>query len=309
MKRFTNIALVVEHEADNKSALGRAASLAARNHAKLTLLAVAPDLGPIANEALSEAIANATREELRHLMSQAPDYLHDLHAQLLEGDDFLQITRAVMANGYDLLIKPAEPTAEFVETLGPVDKKLLRKCPCPVWLVRGDTSPRYERVLVAIDYRPHSAENEALNRQLLEMSGSLAHMEGARLDVAHAWRLRGMETLRSSRTGLDEREVDALLGATARDRRAWLDDTVAAYFPKDDGFRKPMLQLIEGNARSAIPELAHSLDSQLVIMGTVGRTGIPGYFIGNTAEAILGRIDCDLLAVKPPGFESPVSME
>lgn len=309
MKRFTNIALVVEHDADNKSALDRAASLAARNHAKLTLVAVAPDLGPIADEALNQAIADATREELRHLLSQAPDYLPDLHAQQLEGDDFLQITRAVIANGFDLLIKQAEPTAEGVETLGPTDKKLLRKCPCPVWLVRGDTGPRYERVLVAIDYRPHSAENEALNRQLLEMSGSLAHMEGARLEVAHAWRLQGEETLRSSRTGLDPGEVDELVRATACDRQAWLDDTVAAYFPKDEGLHEPTLNLVEGSARSAVPELARTLDSQLVIMGTVGRTGIPGYFIGNTAEAILGRIDCDILAVKPPGFESPVSME
>lgn len=309
MKRFTNIALVVEHDADNKTALDRAASLAARNHAKLTLVVVAPDLGPIANDALREALAEGAREELRHLLSQAPDYLHDLHAQQLEGDDFLQITRAVMANGYDLLIKPAEPTVESLETLGPVDKKLLRKCPCPVWLVRGDTHPRYERVMVAIDYRPDSPDNEALNRQLLEMSGSLAHMEGASLEVAHAWRLQGEDTLRSSRTGLDPSEVDELVRATARDREAWLRDTVATYFPKDEGMRKPTLKLVEGNARSAVPELARSLNSELVIMGTVGRTGIPGYFIGNTAEAILGRIDCDILAVKPPGFESPVSME
>ncbi|MEO0951113.1 MAG: universal stress protein, partial [Pseudomonadota bacterium] len=42
------------------------------------------------------------------------------------------------------------------------------------------------------------------------------------------------------------------------------------------------------------------------MVGTVGRTGIPGYFIGNTAEAILGRIDCAIMAVKPPGFLSPV---
>lgn len=41
-------------------------------------------------------------------------------------------------------------------------------------------------------------------------------------------------------------------------------------------------------------------------MGTVARTGIPGFIIGNTAENILQKIDCSLLALKPLGFVSPV---
>jgi len=43
-------------------------------------------------------------------------------------------------------------------------------------------------------------------------------------------------------------------------------------------------------------------------MGTVARTGIPGLIIGNTAESILSDIDCSLLAVKPEGFVTPISM-
>jgi nucleotide-binding universal stress UspA family protein len=41
-------------------------------------------------------------------------------------------------------------------------------------------------------------------------------------------------------------------------------------------------------------------------MGTVARTGISGFIIGNTAENILQKIDCSLLALKPQGFVSPV---
>jgi nucleotide-binding universal stress UspA family protein len=44
-------------------------------------------------------------------------------------------------------------------------------------------------------------------------------------------------------------------------------------------------------------------------MGTVARTGVAGLFIGNTAEAILEQIECSVLAVKPEGFETPVSLE
>lgn len=308
MKRFANIALIVEPEADNKSALDRAASLAARNRAKLTVVAVTPDLGPIANDALREAVANGTREELRHLISQAPDYLPDIHSQLLKGVTAIEVIRAVLLNGYDLVIKATEPTEAPGESLGPFDKKLLRKCPCPVWLVRDGNAPRYERIMVAIDYRPDSPDNDALNRQLLEMAASLASMEGARLHVVHAWRLQGEDTLRSSRTGLTAVEVDDLVRSERAAHQAWLADVVARDCPVLEGAHEPERHLVEGAARAAVPKLATTLDAQLVVMGTVGRTGIPGYFIGNTAEAILERIDCAIMAVKPPGFLSPVEV-
>jgi len=44
----------------------------------------------------------------------------------------------------------------------------------------------------------------------------------------------------------------------------------------------------------------------ILIMGTVARTGISGFIIGNTAENILQKIDCSLLALKPQGLVSPV---
>lgn len=41
-------------------------------------------------------------------------------------------------------------------------------------------------------------------------------------------------------------------------------------------------------------------------MGSVARTGIPNFIMGNTAESILGQVKCSVLVVKPDGFISPV---
>lgn len=62
-----------------------------------------------------------------------------------------------------------------------------------------------------------------------------------------------------------------------------------------------------GNPREAIPGLARELKADLVVMGTVARTGIAGFIIGNTVESILDDIGCSELAVKPDGFVSPVA--
>ena len=46
--------------------------------------------------------------------------------------------------------------------------------------------------------------------------------------------------------------------------------------------------------------------ADLVVMGTVARTGVPGFFIGNTAERIVSRLRCSALTVKPGEFHTPI---
>ncbi len=74
-------------------------------------------------------------------------------------------------------------------------------------------------------------------------------------------------------------------------------------------YLKPRTHLVKGWARKAIPALAKRIEADLIVMGTVARTGIPGFFMGNTAETILNQLDCSVLAIKPPGFVTPVTLE
>ena len=62
-------------------------------------------------------------------------------------------------------------------------------------------------------------------------------------------------------------------------------------------------------ARQEIPNLVKRIDADIIVMGTVARTGIPGFFMGNTAETILNQINCSVLAIKPRGFKTPVELE
>lgn len=51
----------------------------------------------------------------------------------------------------------------------------------------------------------------------------------------------------------------------------------------------------------------HGID--LIVMGTVCRIGVAGFFIGNTAENVLQQADCSVLTIKPEGFVSPVKLK
>ncbi len=54
-----------------------------------------------------------------------------------------------------------------------------------------------------------------------------------------------------------------------------------------------------------IPRVASENSAAMVILGTTGRTGLSAVFIGNTAEHVIDKINCDVLALKPSGLCEP----
>jgi universal stress protein E len=55
-----------------------------------------------------------------------------------------------------------------------------------------------------------------------------------------------------------------------------------------------------------IPSLVEDNEVDSLVMGTVARTGIPGFVIGNTAENVLEALKCSVLAMKRNGFVASV---
>jgi universal stress protein E len=66
------------------------------------------------------------------------------------------------------------------------------------------------------------------------------------------------------------------------------------------------LHVVEGSARDALPVAARSLKADIVVMGAISRSGLKRIFIGNTAEAVLDALPCDVLVVKPGSFKTKV---
>jgi universal stress protein E len=62
---------------------------------------------------------------------------------------------------------------------------------------------------------------------------------------------------------------------------------------------KEYTHVVEGLPEEVIAQTAEELDAELVVMGTIGRTGLSGALIGNTAEHVVDLLQCDILAIKP----------
>jgi len=322
MKRFSNILLIVDEGTDYSAALKRAVTLSRNNQALLTACAVidaVPDDMQMAVTAIAPAeLQNIAVTEKRDWLDEvvkavAADGV-SLEAKVLIGKPFIGIIRQVLDNDHDLLIKCAEVAGGLRDLLfGSTDMHLMRKCPCPVWLIKPTEHHKYGRILAAVDQDPEEPVTDVLNRQILEMSTSLALAEFSEAHIVHAWDLVGEDFFRSPRSGISVTEVDAMVEEEASARTRWLENLVKSHRSMADknavDILEPQLHVIKGRAKYVVPAIARDFAVDLVVMGTVGRTGIAGFFMGNTAESILTQLDCSVLTIKPPGFVSPVTSE
>ena len=309
MKRFKNILYFADGESAPSPALQRALRLADTNGARLTVVDVLEPLdtpGEIAsrlNRDLGEILAEQRQQVLDEL---AETSAHDntlIYTKVLFGIPFVEVIRAVKLGGYDLVIKSARCPAGLSERLfGSNDMHLLRKCPCPVWIDRPNAAPHYTHILAAVD--PMAPAGEGCDDQVMSLASSLAVRESASLSVAHAWHLDGESMLRHGRLRVPAIELQQLLQGAEDRHREKLAALLGRYGLSDGD---PAVHLVKGEAAPSIRQLAEQLPADLIVMGTVGRSGIPGFFIGNTAEEVLQTTQASVLAVKPGNFVSPVT--
>ncbi len=308
MKLFKNILYVLEETADHSSPMERGVSLAENSDADLTII-------DVISHVPEPYMAEKSAYHERALESLVEPYRNRLRiiTHVLTGTGFIEIIRAVLRNSHDLVIKPAENPDFMKRLFGSYDMHLLRKCPCPVWVMTSSEKPKYDRIMAAVDINPlmHEQGVQALNQEILEIAASLALADGASLHLAHAWEAYAETAMwvasdipNESILAHTEEQYQRHLKGLHR-----LGEVLRDLIGTDDYDRlSPQFHLSKGPPRKKIAELAKQLQADLVVMGTVARTGIAGLIMGNTAETILDQLSCSVLAVKPPGFSTPVRL-
>ena len=323
MHRFRNILVAIDGDQSSRGVLAHAARLAKQHGASIKLIAVVDDLPWYTRLTL------ATAKELQGLLvrdrAEALQRLAEPLGQdgvatstgVLRGRRHIEMIREVLRGGHDLLMKEAEPNENVL--FGSTDMQLIRTCPCPAWFVKPDHGDRpFSQIVASVDPAPPADETDllhikedlapkdaALDAKILELAGSLASSYGAELHVLHAWSAAGEELLRGD-ARLVHGQVDRYVEDSRVEAKKALEQLLAE-FPDESGRR--IVHLLKGTPADVIANFAKAGHVDLIVMGTVARTGIPGLLIGNTAEAILQRVDCSVLAIKPDQFVSPVKLD
>ena len=308
MKRFTNILLYAGME-QNEAAVSRAVTLAIENNAKLTLMDVVKPvpraLGRMTHLGDSKEWLQLMLEDHRQrLLKIASEYLDtgvSIEILAASGDPATEIVRQVLSGKHDLVVKSAN-SGTAGRVFGSVARSLLRICPCPLWLLKPEIHGPFDRVLAAVDLEAADEPHLDLNRNIVQLAALVAQREQAQLHLVSAWDL-WMEKAMRRRSG--DAEVDAALAAQEQHVQHALHELLKSLDDRQESFRA---HLRRGNPAGVIQSVADEIEADLLVMGTVCRTGAAGFLIGNTAETVLSSATCSILALKPEGFVTPIEM-
>lgn len=315
--------LIALHPDDSIEALVSAMD-GLKTGASLSILAVVPKI-PVsgANAAVvraAEKADEAALEQAKELAEKLSEKLGgDVPVRVRTGHLAEEVQKEVEASSFDLVVKAAE--RQVGEKAGPfrnTERKIIRRSPVPVMIVREGMKDG--AVAVAVDHPPegaHAVEGELMNASLLNRAAEVARRLGvSRVLIVHAWQSVEAAVFTNPRVGLSPPEVKRHIDAWEQDRRTWLGDVerdAQARFGADDVTFEGLL--VEGAAERALPEAISRMKVGTLIIGTANRQGLAGLFIGNTAEALLDRVEASMVVVKPEGvqeflrtFSAPKSM-
>jgi nucleotide-binding universal stress UspA family protein len=306
MKRFKNILVIPSELSADDPGLQRAIRLAENNAARLTVLwpleeasdggtglEYFPEVAPAIEDALEKAVEPAREQGL------------SVRTLVRTGRPFIEIIRQVQTAGHDLVMKTARGKKLHKSMIfGTTALHLLRKCPCQVWIV--DPNPeRHSGVLAAVDPDTTREEGHAMNRTIMELATSLSILEDMDLHVVHAWSAAHEDMIKHSPfLRISKSEADRYVKDTETRHRERFEGLIEQFRRKAPHVKT---HFIKGLPEIVIPEVVRENQIEVVVMGTLARTGIPGLLIGNTAEGVLNQVDCSVLAIKPEGFVSPIA--
>lgn len=304
--KFNNILVVLNPENDKQYALARAVRLVKEQKSevpvKITVFLAAYDLSYEISALLSAeereemhrgVIAQRQKEIQPYLEKYADPMIEFRPIVVWSSNEAEAISAEVEKNNYDLVVKYTKEEESLTSLIfTPMDWQLLRKCPTPMLVVRDGDWKHQRRILVAVNVSGDEDYHETLNKSLVSLSIDLAdNLERGNIHLVSAY----PPTPINMAIDLPEFHTSEYTNGI---RGQYLINMKA--LRQSFGIDEDHTHVREGFPEDVIPDVAKELEAELVVLGTLGRTGLSAALLGNTAEHVISKLSCNLLAIKPP---------
>ena len=175
------------------------------------------------------------------------------------------------------------------------DWELARLSPMPVLMVKRQRPYHRPKILAAVDPTHAYSKPLELDAQILACAARMSEILRGTLHAVHAYVPAPFAAEVS--TGLAAGSALRTDAFAAADAGAQLSKVLRA-----TAIPARCRHLIGGHPADAIKQAVNDMGADIVVMGSISRSGLRRLLIGNTAEKLLYRLPCDLLLVKPTGI-------
>lgn len=214
MKHFKNILVATDTRLDVHPIVEEAAQIAQRNGATLTLVDVVPEVPWLVrmtmndHEDVRQLLGRDKQEKLEVLAAGIRGQGIDVEAKVLWGKTSVEIIREVLRERHDLVLRVAKGhKSRHKGFFGTTGRRLLRDCPCAVWLVAAADTPAYKHIMACVDTTSDNELDAELNAKIFELASTISQQHKARFTLLHAWYIDAASMLNRRVSRLDVERI------------------------------------------------------------------------------------------------------
>ena len=310
MTLYPKVLVVLDPSVAEQKALNRAVELAKLQDCQLTAFLSIYDfsyemttmLSGEERESMRQAVINDRELWISELIADYKEQGLNIDIQVVwHNRPFEAIVQAVLEKEYSLVIKGTHDHDVLKSMIfTPTDWHILRKCPCPVLLVKDHDWPQGGNIVAAVNAGSSQEHHLSLNQRVISKAQQMAKMLHGNTHLVNAYPGSPVNIAIEIPEFNPQEYSDTMMNHH--------QEAVAALAQQFD-IDQANCHVKEGMPEDVLPEMATSLDAEMVVIGTIGRTGFSAAIIGNTAEHVIDRLDCDVLAVKPADFVCPLQKD
>lgn len=307
MEAYKNILVVIDPTTEEQKALSRAIELASKNNAQITAFLSIFDfsyemttmLSSDERESMRQTVINDRKVWIEERIKALGGIADEITIKVVwHNRPFEAVIDQVLQYDYDVVIKGTHEHDKLKSVIfTPTDWHLLRKCPCPLLLVKDHSWPENGNILAAVNVGSDEEEHQSLNNIITEEAKNLANIINANVNLVNSF----PGTPVNIAIEIPEFDASQYNDTMLNHHKASMEKHAETY-----GIDSARTFVKEGLPEDVIEAVSTELDAELVILGTIGRTGLSAALIGNTAEHVIDRLNCDVLALKPAGYKSPL---
>jgi len=237
--------------------------------------------------AMKQEIMRARDVWLRDLVREAGVATGNISIEVQWTDDIADwVSARALGGECDLVLKSAHHSRTLTHT--PLDWQLLRRCAAPVYIAAARNRKSTGNVLAALDFRHADKQHQAMNLRVLDAARRFAQMYDGNL---HCVNVIEFSKVLSDLDIIDTRKVRRQV---TDNNRALMDALLEPFDVARSRIHMPL-----GKVGQMVATTARKINADLLVVGTSVRRRAGAVLMGNSAERILEKAPCDVLAVHP----------
>jgi universal stress protein E len=245
----------------------------------------------------SSALNAADRRKLRRgLIEQRKAWLHKMAGKApaakvrersIYGHDIANwVADDLSKKKPDLLVKTVHKSGSLVHT--PTDWELLRSCPVPVLLTSKRRGKPSGNIVAALDLRNLDTKHRHLNCKVLEAAHCFAELSGARVHVVFAVEISQVL-----------RDLDIVNETVSKKKVVKKITPELERLLKPYQISKSRIHMPVGKAGRVVAQVSRKVNADLLVIGSSAHRAKQLVGFGTSAERIVTKTACDVLAVHP----------